>query len=292
MTMYGAPDTHALAQQLAVLAQKLAREVGAEILRKRRIGVDVAATKSSINDVVTEADGAAERMLADALAQARPEDGLLGEEGASRPSHSGITWVVDPIDGTVNYLYGLPLYAVSVAATVQDATAFADGRRAIAGAIYVPELDELYDAWQGGGARCNGAQISVAKDGPLETALIGTGFGYTRERRAEQVRALTDLLPDIRDIRRTGSAAYDLCLVASGRLNALYERGLQPWDYAAGALIVSEAGGVLLGRAGSVGDADSVASPATPPGVPLLVAGPPGLAAELRKRVDIWPATT
>ena len=265
----------ALSQHLAELAGTLAREVGVEIMRRRRIGVDVAATKSSINDVVTEADGAAERMLAEALLVARPQDGLIGEEGGTRASESGITWVVDPIDGTVNYLYGLPLYAVSVAATVPDVDAFADGRRAIAGAIYLPELDELYEAWQGGGARCNGEPISVSEEVPLETALVGTGFGYTRERRAEQAAVVARLLPDVRDIRRTGSAAYDLCLLASGRLNALYERGLQPWDYAAGALIVTEAGGAVLGR----GDG-------TAPGDPLLVAGPPLLAHALRARVD------
>lgn len=274
MTTHASSIAPELPQQLAELAGRLAREVGAEIMRRRRIGVDIAATKSSINDVVTEADGAAEQMLADALAVARPEDGLVGEEGGSRPAPSGITWVVDPIDGTVNYLYGIPLYAVSVAATVPDENAFADGRRAIAGAIYLPELDELYDAWLDGGARRNGEPIQVADEVPLETALIGTGFGYTRERRLEQASILTGLLPDVRDIRRTGSAAYDLCLVASGKFNALYERGLQPWDYAAGALIVTEAGGALLGHAD------------TPPGEPLLVAGAPKLTAALRARVD------
>lgn len=277
MTAHATPLDPALPQQLVEIASRLAREVGMEIMRKRRIGVDVAATKSSINDVVTEADGAAERMLADALAIVRPEDGLVGEEGGSRESTSGITWVVDPIDGTVNYLYGIPLYAVSIAATVADETAYADGRRGIAGAIYLPETDELFEAWQGGGARRNGEPISVADDGPLETALIGTGFGYTRSRRIEQARVVAELLPDIRDIRRTGSAAYDLCLVASGRLNAVYERGLKPWDYAAGALIVTEAGGILLGHGED-----------TPPGEPLLVAGSPELTRTLRERVDVF----
>lgn len=279
MTAAALPDVDPAA--LASLASRLAHRVAAEILEMRGRGVDVAATKSSDVDVVTAADQAAERLLTDALIAERPEDGILGEEGAGRESRSGITWVLDPIDGTVNYLYELPAYAVSVAATVADPDAFADGRRAIAGAVCNPRTDELFEAYAGGGARLNGSPIRVSENPDLSRALVATGFGYTVERRTEQALVVAELIPQVRDIRRIGSAAYDLCLLAAGRLDAYYERGLQPWDYAAGALIAREAGANLLG-----------ADDRTPPGEPYLVAANGVLAARLHAALGLSPAAT
>ncbi len=256
---------------LSAIAARIARLAGSRIMELRAAGVAVAASKSSVTDVVTAADREAEQLIVDALREARPEDAILGEEGAGVAGTSGITWVIDPIDGTVNYLYNLPVYSVSIAATVADPAAMADGRRAIAGVVYAPRLDEMFEAWEGGGARLNGAPIHISGNTDLATSLVGTGFGYTVERRIEQAAMVSRLLPRARDIRRFGSAAYDLCAFASGRLDAFFERGLQPWDYAAAALVLREAGGAMLGR-----DA------ATPPGEPLLCAAHPDLVSELR----------
>ncbi|MBL3698548.1 inositol monophosphatase family protein [Leucobacter luti] len=258
-------------EQLTRIAIDIATSVGARIMELREIGVSVADRKSSITDVVTAADREAERLVVAALQEARPDDAILGEEGTGIPGTSGITWVVDPIDGTVNYLHNLPAYAVSIAATVADDAAMADGRRAIAGAVFCPRFGELYEAWEGGGARLNGTAIAISGATELATALVGTGFGYTVERRIEQAEMVSRLLPRASDIRRSGSAAYDLCSLAAGRLDAYYERGLQPWDYAAAALIVREAGGAILGR-----------DDATMPGEPLLFAADPRLVHELR----------
>ena len=265
------PAHEADPEALAGLAAEIAKSTGLLIRELRAAGVSVAASKSSDVDIVTEADRRAEQAVVEAIRAARPRDGVLGEEGAGIPSESGITWVVDPIDGTVNYLYGLPAYAVSIAATVPDPAAAADGRRAIAGAVYAPPTDELFEAWEGGGARMNGTRIAISGETRLSHTLVGTGFGYTAERRAEQAVMVSRLLPRARDIRRLGSAAFDLCSVACGRLDAYYERGLQPWDYAAGFLILREAGGAILGR-----------DEQTPPGEPLIFAGDPALVEELR----------
>ncbi|UOQ60434.1 inositol monophosphatase [Leucobacter rhizosphaerae] len=264
-------DTHTSPQQLAALAQTIARTAGARILELRAAGVTVAATKSSIVDMVTEADRACEQLIVEALREARPDDGILGEEGTGIEGTSGITWVLDPIDGTTNYLYDLPAYAVSIAATVEDPTAFADGRRGIAAAVYSPRSDEMFDAWQGGGARRNGEPIRISGNLDLATSLIGTGFGYTVERKLEQLELLQRVLPRVRDIRRIGSAAYDLCMTAAGRLDAFYEKGLQPWDYAGAALIAVEAGAEIVGL-----------DEATPPGEPLMFVGHPEIVRTLR----------
>lgn len=274
MTRAELPDVDPAA--LADLASRLARHAATEILEMRGRGVDVAATKSSDVDVVTAADHASERILTEAIIAERPEDGILGEEGTGRESRSGITWVLDPIDGTVNYLYDIPAYAVSVAATVADPDAFADGRRAIAGAVCNPRTDELFEAYADGGARRNGAPIRVSEQPELARALVATGFGYTVERRTEQAEAVARLIPRVRDIRRIGAASYDLCLLAAGRLDAYYERGLQPWDYAAGALIAREAGAELLGKNAS-----------TPPGEPYLVAANGALARDLHAELGL-----
>lgn len=264
-------------RSLAEVAATLARSVGDVIRSLRAAGVDVAATKSSINDVVTAADREAERLLLEGLRELRPDDGILGEEGTSIAGTTGITWVVDPIDGTVNYLYGLPAYAVSVAATVADGApgTMADGRRAVAGAVYLPVTDELFTARHGGGASLNGVPLGGPAGADLSTALVATGFGYTAERRTEQAEVARRLIPRVRDIRRMGSAATDLCLLAAGRLDAYYERGLQPWDYAAGALIAREAGALLLGREGGA-----------EPGEPMLIAAAPALALRLQAEIE------
>lgn len=256
---------------LAELAAEIATRAAARILELRAQGVSIAASKSSATDVVTAADQESERLIVAAILDVRPDDGILGEEGTGITGTSGITWVIDPIDGTVNYLYDLPAYAVSIAATVADESAFADGRRAIAGAICNPRTDELFVAWLGGGATRNGEPIHVTGQTDLAVALVATGFGYTVERRTEQAAMVARVIPRARDIRRNGSAAYDLCMLAAGRLDAYYERGLMPWDYAAGVLIASEAGATLIGRDDS-----------TPPGEPFMVVGAPGLVEELR----------
>lgn len=280
-----ASPTHSPAALAALTdtAATLARTVGGVIRSLRETGVDVAATKSSLTDVVTAADREAERLLVEGLRELRPDDAVLGEEGASVPGTSGITWVLDPIDGTVNYLYNLPAYAVSVAATTLGSPStpgtMADGRRAIAGAVYLPVTGELFTAYEGGGSFLNGAPIAGPHEPDLGSALIATGFGYTFERRTEQAEIVRQLIPRVRDIRRMGSAATDLCFVAAGRLDGYYERGLQPWDYAAAALIAREAGALVLGAGTDTSGDDAL------PGEPMLIAGAPGLARSLQRAV-------
>lgn len=268
-------------QALAQLAGEIARNVGATIRSMRTEGVAVAALKSSLTDVVTAADREAERLVVSALQAARPDDGVLGEEGSDTPGTSGITWVIDPIDGTVNYLYGIAQYAVSIAATVKDHSPAADaagntfdGRRAIAGAVYAPVTDELYLAAEGHGATLNGETIRASSETELGLALVGSGFGYTVERRTEQAEVARLVIPQIRDLRRMGSASIDLCMLASARLDGYYERGLQPWDYAAALLIAREAGAIAIGH-----DATQL------PGEPMIIAGPPAIVAPLQAAV-------
>jgi myo-inositol-1(or 4)-monophosphatase len=239
------------------VALEAAHRAGVLLRDGRPADLGVAATKSSPIDVVTEMDIAAEKLIAGHLAEHRPDDGLLGEEGAERTGTTGVRWIVDPLDGTVNYLYGLPSWAVSVAAE-------RDGRT-VAGVVYAPERGETYRAVLGGGAHCGDRELRCRTAPPFERALVGTGFGYVAERRAAQAAVVARLLPAVRDIRRCGSAAIDLCDVAAGRLDAYYERGLHPWDRAAGALIAREAGALTGGRVGAPESDD------------LTVAAPPGL---------------
>jgi myo-inositol-1(or 4)-monophosphatase len=194
--------------------------------------------KSSATDMVSEIDRGAEELISALLLTARPDDGLLGEEGASRAGSSGIRWVVDPLDGTTNYLFDIPIWSVSVAAE-------RDGHP-IVGVVADPSRSEVWAAVAGRGARCNGVPVRVAEGrSAVATALVGTGFGYRAERRAWQAEVIRHLLPQVRDIRRLGSAALDLCWVAGGRLDAYYEWGLNPWDLAAGTVICREAGGIV-----------------------------------------------
>lgn len=258
-------------RSLMQVAEIVAREA-ADLVREGREGqISVAATKSSAQDVVTAMDLASEALLRRRLAELRPDDGLLGEEGSLTPGSSGIWWVVDPIDGTVNYLYGLPAYAVSVAAvSTPDGTAPDPATwTVLAGCVVAPKDGRVFLAGLGLGATLDGRSLRVNDAQPLIDSLVGTGFGYVAARRRAQARVVAGLLPQVRDIRRIGSAALDLCTLASGGLDLYYERGLQPWDLAAGTLVAQEAGAVVTGLRGR------------PAGEAMTVAGPPGRVEEL-----------
>lgn len=215
------------------LAMRGARAAGAELMTRYGViqGLD---TKSSLTDPVSDADRAAEQILVDLITGERPDDGLLGEEGASRVSRSGLRWVIDPLDGTVNYLYQLDNFSVSVA--VEDA----DGP--LVGVVHNPTNGRTYHAVRGEGAAVDGRPLRVNDPVPMSGALIATGFGYDAERRRVQGALMATLLPQLRDIRRIGSAALDLCAVAAGSVDGYFEEGVQAWDVAAGGLIAREAG--------------------------------------------------
>ncbi len=224
------------------LAVKIAVEAGDMLLAKRPARPEVLETKSSPTDVVTALDRAAEELIRSRLTEARPYDAILGEEGGDTPGKGGVRWIVDPIDGTVNFLYGLPEWSVSIAAEV-------DGE-IVAGVVNVVPRGEVFTAVKGGGAWLGGQRLRCNTAVPLDRALIATGFGYAPGRRAVQAEVLTHVLPKVRDIRRAGSAAADLCSVASGRVDGFYERGPMYWDFAAGGLIATEAGARIEGLYG------------------------------------------
>lgn len=258
------PD-EATRRSLGGIADEIATKAGRLIAEERPAKVEVAATKSSVVDVVTAMDTASEALIRAELARLRPGDGILGEENGYEPGDTGLTWIVDPIDGTVNYLYGLPYFAVSIA--VVSGPPEPQEWTALAAAVCAPALSQTWIAQRGLGASRRGASgvtESITANPPVElgVSLIGTGFGYEENRRRGQGQVVSSLLPKIRDIRRLGSAAIDLCLVADGRLDVMYERGLKPWDMAAGALIAEEAGAVVAGSRGRRADGG------------LLVAGP------------------
>ncbi|MBX3100413.1 MAG: inositol monophosphatase [Salinibacterium sp.] len=230
---------------LLATAQRIALEAGALALRRRAEGVEVAASKSSSVDIVTEADRETEKLIRDALASARPNDGFFGEESGAERGTSGLTWIVDPIDGTVNFLYGIPHYAVSIAVVEGEPDPLTWS--ALAGAVVNPASGETFTATAGGGAFLNGERIHVAPPVDLSEALVATGFAYASEERSRQGRVIAGLLPQVRDIRRMGTASLDLCFVACGRTNAYFERTLSPWDHAAGALVAIEAGATVKG---------------------------------------------
>lgn len=231
------------------LCEQLAREAGALIVDGRPDDLGVASTKSSATDVVTVMDQRSQDLVRERLAAARPRDAFYGEEEGGASGESGLTWVVDPIDGTVNYLYGLPAYSVSVAAVIGDPAT--DGAwRPVAGAVVNPVSGECYVAALGEGATLQVGDaprrtLRVAEPESLGQTLVATGFGYEAGRRRWQAAILAEVLGDVRDIRRLGSAALDLCRVADGTVDAFYERGLNAWDLAAGWLVVTEAGGVV-----------------------------------------------
>jgi myo-inositol-1(or 4)-monophosphatase len=240
---------------LCRLAGQVAEEA-ADLLRDGlgRARLEVA-TKSTGTDMVTEMDRAAEAHIVERLLAARPDDGVLGEEGTDRPGTSGVRWVVDPLDGTTNYLYGLPGFNVSVGAEV-------DGE-VVAGAVFDVIRGELFSATLGGGATRDGATIRPSAATDLALALVATGFSYEADRRRRQAQVLVEVLPRVRDVRRLGAAAVDLCSVACGRVDAYYEKGLAPWDLAAGGLIAAEAGAIVTDLAGGSPRGDTVVA-ATP----------------------------
>jgi myo-inositol-1(or 4)-monophosphatase len=251
---------------LVALASAVAREAG-ELLLARHGQAAVVQTKSSPTDVVTEMDHAAERLIRDRLLAARPDDAILGEEGGQTGTGL-VRWVVDPLDGTVNYLYGLPGWAVSVAAEVAGVV--------VAGAVCVPLQRSTFTATLGGGAWLDSAfdgsprRLACNSGLELRDALVATGFGYPAGQRAAQGRVVAAVLPRVRDIRRAGAAAVDLCSVAAGRVDAYYEQGTHYWDIAAGGLIAREAGAVTGGLRGDE------------PGEAMTLAADPVLFAELR----------
>ena len=241
--------------ELRDFAGALAREAGALIAGARRSGTGTVDTKSSAPDLVTEFDRASERLIVGAIRAGYPDDAIVGEEGTADTGTSGVRWLIDPIDGTTNFFYGLPGYAVSIAAC--------DDLGPFAAAVYVPATDELFQAARGAGATLNGAPITCSSNTDLSTALVATGFSYLAERRLRQIARLQHVMGNIRDIRRFGAAAVDLCHVAMGRVDVYFEEHLGPWDLAAGQLVASEAGCVL---------ADFVGGPVRPEQV--LVANP------------------
>ena len=223
-------------EPLRRLAVDLASEA-AELVADHHGRARGIATKSSRTDLVTALDRAAESLITSRLGSARPGDGIVGEEGGSRPGTSGIVWFIDPIDGTTNFVYGHPGYSVSVAATTAG--------HPLAGAVADPLHGEIFSAARGAGAHCNDEPVAAGPTGDLRAALVATGFGYDASERIRQGRLVAELLGRVRDIRRMGSAALDLCSVACGRVDAYFESGLKPWDHAAGALIAAEAGAVV-----------------------------------------------
>lgn len=263
-----------LCVELAVQASRFIRDE-----RPPRMGV--AATKSTETDVVTVMDRRSEELLHRLIQAARPDDGILGEEGADVTGTSGLTWVVDPIDGTVNYLYEIPAYAVSVAVVVGDARS-QGGWTPVAGAVADPCRRLVHHAGRGTGAWTSPedpaegvapTRLSVSSEDRLARTLLATGFGYAPEVRARQAEVLLRVLPLVRDIRRIGSAALDLVRVADGSVDAYAETGLNAWDLAAGWLVVEEAGGVVVGA----GD-----GPDSSPGAALTVAAGPALVEQVR----------
>lgn len=239
------------------LATTIAHEAGAVVVDGAGVARERVGTKSSLTDMVTEIDHASEALIVRRIREARPDDGIIGEEGSSREGANGVRWVIDPLDGTTNFLYGFPAYAVSIAIEFEG--------DAVVGVVHDVSRGETFAAAKGRGATLDGRSIRTSDKDDLATALIGTGFGYSTERRRNQAALVASVLPQIRDIRRAGSAALDLCFVACGRLDGYFEQGIQHWDHAAGALIVREAGGFTGWVVGE--------SPLLEPPV-LLAAGP------------------
>jgi myo-inositol-1(or 4)-monophosphatase len=247
--------------ELLGLAVDLAHRAGT-IVRDGRDGNFAVQAKSSPTDPVTEVDRASERFLVQQLHARRPEDAVLGEEGARREGSTGIRWLLDPIDGTVNFLYGVPQYAVSVAAERDGET--------LVGCVHNPMSGETFMAVRGAGAWLGSRRLTgTGQATSLAGAVLGTGFSYDASRRVAQGRVLVGVLPRVANLRRLGAASLDLCFVAAGRLDAYYEQALAPWDMAAGVLVAREAGAVVTGLRGR------------PPDQRIAVAASPAVADEL-----------
>ena len=221
--------------ELVALAERIAREAGAQLRDAFSGGALVTETKSSPTDLVSEADVAAEKLIREALQSARPDDGMLGEEGSDLPGTSGLRWIFDPLDGTTNFLFGIPQWGVSIAVEDESGT--------LAGVVFDPMRDECWAAARDAQPTLNGKPLRrPEREGGLATALVATGFGYDADVRSAQAEGVTRLLPHVRDIRRAGSCAIDLAWTAAGRYDAYYERGVKLWDIAAGELICARAG--------------------------------------------------
>lgn len=240
--------------ELRDLALKIAREAG-DLLSDRPKKFDLS-EKSGALDFATQMDQASEELITNRIKKIRPDDSILGEEGATKSGSSEFTWVVDPIDGTVNYLYGVPGWCISIA--------IKQGDKAVVGVVHAPSLGKTWSAVLHQGAECNGETIKCNEPIPLSKSLVGTGFSYDLESRFAQGEFFSHLIKRIRDIRRLGACAVDICLVASGVLDAYYEAGVYEWDFAAAGLIAREAG------------ANFLAVPLIPSGAQnfVLVAGP------------------
>lgn len=230
------------------LAERAARAAGELLLDRSSRPAEGVSAKSTPTDLVSDADRASERLLVDLISWERPRDGFVTEESAGRGSSSGLIWVLDPLDATVNFLFGLPWWCVSVAVE--------DEMGAVAGAIYNPHVDEMFTAARGGGAFLNGRPIHVGDRDDLSQALVGTGFSYDARAREDQAEIAARVLPRARDLRRFGSAALDLAHLACGRLDGFYEAPLEHWDKAAGLLMIEEAGGVVTHLPGPRGLTD------------------------------------
>ncbi len=221
--------------ELVALALDIAKQAG-RLLVDRPASWELT-SKSTAIDIATQMDVASEKLIVNAILAARPDDGIIGEEGADRVSTSGYTWVIDPVDGTVNYFYGLPGWNISIAVK--------DSQGTVAGVVHAPTIDATWHATRGGGAFLNNLPISCNEPIELNRALIATGFAYELKDRINQLDLVNQLVPKIRDIRRMGAAATDLCCVATGMVDGYIETGLKEWDLAAGALIATEAGAVV-----------------------------------------------
>jgi len=256
-----------LAQSLLELAELTAREAGQLLVEGQRTTVEVAETKTSPTDVVTATDIASEQLIRQRILDARPGDGFVGEEGddVATTGNSNVVWIADPIDGTVNYLYGIEQFAVSIAAEV-------DGE-VLAGVVHNPMTDETFTAAKGAGAWLGDRRLGCSGCTDISKALVGTGYSYRADVRAVQAQEMAALLPTVRDVRRIGSAALDLCFVAFGRYDAYVERGLKPWDLAAAGLVVTEAGGRVEGMR------------ATPPGERIVTAASEALYESFHERL-------
>jgi myo-inositol-1(or 4)-monophosphatase len=220
-------------------------------------------TKSSVIDFATQMDKASEELIVSKILAARPGDGIIAEEGSATSSTSGVTWVIDPLDGTVNYFYGLAGWNISIAAKTASGVQV--------GVVYAPSIDSLWTATKGGGAFLNGKPIRCNDPVELSRALVGTGFSYDVAKRVSQAEMVSKLLPRVRDLRRIGAGAVDICSVATGRLDAFYEFGLNEWDFAAGGLVATEAGALVTGFVGE------------PAGKEMVIAAGPGLHEQLLK---------
>lgn len=248
------------------LATRAARAAGDLLLEHYRGPATGVASKSTPTDLVSDADRASDELLLKLISSERPHDGFITEESEGRDSESGFDWVLDPLDGTVNFLFRIPWWCVSVA--------LEDGDGALVGAIYHPLADEMFTATRGGGAFLNGERIEVRDRDDLAQSLVGTGFYYDAEIREQQAEIVGRVLPRARDVRRMGSAALDLASVACGRLDAFYEAPTEHWDRAAGVLLVEEAGGIVSTLPGPDGHSDGV------------IASGPGIHDSLRSIVD------